>query len=455
MKFVVVVALIAVFFSFSACGGGGATFTQPPPPPTHNIWTWRGGSNFANQSATYGTLGVAAAGNNPGPRSSLASAVDASRTLWLFGGINSGPLLSDLWKYSAGEWTWVSGPSTTNQMGVYGTKGVSDPANVPGARYGATAWVDSVGALWLFGGIGYDSANNPGLLSDLWKYSSGQWTWVGGSNLSNVFIGVYGTQGVPSPANFPPGREGGVGWTDASGNLWLYAGNAQSVMNDLWEYSAGEWTWISGGSVGNQVGVYGTRGTPDPANIPGNRIYPSAWIDASGNPWVFGGWGVNASLPYPYLGTYNDLWRYSSGEWTWISGSSGYDQPGSYGAKGTASSSNTPGARSSAVTWSDASGNFWMFGGEYQSFSAGPNAYFNDLWKYDGGQWTWMGGASTAGASGVYGTQGQATSTTIPGARSGGVSWTDSSGNVWLFGGYGYDSAGTLGGLNDLWEYTP
>jgi hypothetical protein len=31
--------------------------------------------------------------------------------------------------------------------------------------------------------------------------------------------------------------------------------------------------------------------------------------------------------------------------------------------------------------------------------------------------------------------------------------WTDSSGNPWLFGGYGYDSHGNLGYLNDLWKY--
>ena len=33
--------------------------------------------------------------------------------------------------------------------------------------------------------------------------------------------------------------------------------------------------------------------------------------------------------------------------------------------------------------------------------------------------------------------------------------WIDSSGNLWLFGGYGYDSTGQLGYLNDLWQYDP
>jgi len=43
----------------------------------------------------------------------------------------------------------------------------------------------------------------------------------------------------------------------------------------------------------------------------------------------------------------------------------------------------------------------------------------------------------------------------VPGARSSFSSWIDSSGNMWLFGGYGYDSSGDLGYLNDLWQYNP
>lgn len=47
----------------------------------------------------------------------------------------------------------------------------------------------------------------------------------------------------------------------------------------------------------------------------------------------------------------------------------------------------------------------------------------------------------------------------LPGGRHDPVSWKDANGwadaggNLWLFGGKGYDSAGTLGDLNDLWKY--
>jgi hypothetical protein len=43
----------------------------------------------------------------------------------------------------------------------------------------------------------------------------------------------------------------------------------------------------------------------------------------------------------------------------------------------------------------------------------------------------------------------------VPGARYSANSWIDSSGNLWLFGGYGYDSTGAVGRLNDLWRYSP
>ena len=59
------------------------------------------------------------------------------------------------------------------------------------------------------------------------------------------------------------------------------------------------------------------------------------------------------------------------------------------------------------------------------------------------------------GQSGVYGTQGTTASMNIPGGRYGGTRWSDASGNLWLFGGFGYDSTRTEGDLNDLWKYQP
>ena len=43
----------------------------------------------------------------------------------------------------------------------------------------------------------------------------------------------------------------------------------------------------------------------------------------------------------------------------------------------------------------------------------------------------------------------------MPGARDCSISWTDNTGKLWLFGGYGYGSTSTSGALNDLWRYDP
>jgi hypothetical protein len=66
-----------------------------------------------------------------------------------------------------------------------------------------------------------------------------------------------------------------------------------------------------------------------------------------------------------------------------------------------------------------------------------------------------MGGSNVVNQEGKYGTQGTAAASNIPGARDVAVAWTDAAGNFWFFGGYGYDSAGTAGLLNDLWKYEP
>jgi hypothetical protein len=270
-----------------------------------------------------------------------------------------------------------------------------------------------------------------------------EWTWMSGSNSGNQ-SGVYGTKGVPAAGTVPGARSSAVTWTDSSGNLWLFGGFANNSFNDLWKYtpSTGEWTWMSGSNTPNQPGVYGTKGVPAAGNVPGARDSGVSWTDASGNLWLFGG------------DNRNDLWKYtpSSGEWTWMSGSNSDGQPGVYGTKGVPAAGNVPGARAGSVGWTDASGNFWFFGGASSTNGAWNN--LNDLWRYtpSTGLWTWMSGTNLANQPGVYGTKGVPADGNVPGARGSAVSWTDASGNLWLFGGLVY---GSVDCFNDLWKYTP
>jgi N-acetylneuraminic acid mutarotase len=364
--------------------------------------------------------------------------------------------MNDLWEYSGGQWTWVAGSNAGPQNGTYGTLSVAASANVPGSRYQAVGWTDASGNLWLFGGNGYDSAGNQGTLNDLWKFSGGEWTWMGGSNLADQ-PGAYGTLGVAASANIPSTRFGAISWTDSSGNFWLFGGfhrdssNANGVLNDLWKYSNGEWTWESGSKLPNQNGVYGTQGMPAPGNVPSSRYWGVSWIDSAGNFWLFGGAEVGAPGQSEFL---NDLWKYSDGEWTWVDGSTQINQPGVYGTKGSPGMSNDPGSRQQSLSWTDAAGNLWLFGGNAFD-SVGSEGLLNDLWEYAGGEWTWISGSKVINQNGVYGGQGILAPGNIPGARLEQCGWADKNGNLWLFGGYGVPASGTEGNLNDLWMYMP
>jgi N-acetylneuraminic acid mutarotase len=453
------VPMVIASLWLSACGGRN-NVSGSLPPASANQWTWVDGANTVNKPGSYGTQGTAAPGNTPGARSYAVSWTDASGNFWLFGGMGpaspvSDTFFNDLWKYSAGQWTWMGGSNTSNQPGTYGTPGMAAPGNVPGARCQAVSWIDRSGNFWLFGGLGLDSTGRSQLLNDLWEYSAGQWAWMGGSNLGDQ-SGAYSAQGMAAPGNIPGARSLAVSWSDAAGNFWLFGGSGfdsagtQSYLNDLWKYSAGQWTWMGGSDVVNQSGTYGTQGMAAPGNAPGARIEAVSWTDPSGNLWLFGG----SPGPPGQFELFNDLWKYSAGQWTWVAGSNMFDQYGTYGTVGTASSNNAPGGRVAAVTWADSSGNLWLFGGDGFD-SAGSLDYLNDLWKFSGGQWTWIGGSNLVRGPGTYGTQGTAAPTNVPGARFGEVGWIDPSGNLWLFGGDGYDSTGAGNDLNDLWKYQP
>jgi len=468
-------------------------------------WIWMNGSDMANQPPTYGTLGTAAIGNTPGGRHAASSWIDRNGNFWLLGG--AGTLggadagvpgyLNDFWQFNptANQWTWMGGSNNTGldgQAGVYGTQGVPAAGNFPGSRFGAATWTDSKGNLWLFGGDAFDINGTQSGLNDLWEFniSTNEWTWIAGSDVfvGNGPNGVYGTLGVPAPGNIPGGRTFAMTWTDSKGNFWLFGGvgadstfddGAFGYLQDLWEFNPStlEWTWMSGSTTSaanyGQPGVYGTLGTPSPANVPGARELGATWVDSSGNLWLFGGQGVFSlaqGASFGPVGDFNDLWEFtpSTLEWTWMGGnnpvnsqcnsSSCVGQPGTYGTLGTPAAANIPGGRHGASAWTDSSGNFWLFGGA--GYDGGvTSSNFNDLWEFSAStnQWTWTGGSSTAGNAngqpGVYGVKGAPNPANIPGGRSQASSWVDKGGHFWLFGGSGSDCKNNTGDLNDLWEY--
>jgi hypothetical protein len=181
----------------------------------------------------------------------------------------------------------------------------------------------------------------------------------------------------------------------------------------------------------------GIKAAPSHA-IPQARQGAASWTDPAGHLWMFGGNGYDAQGASV---TFGDLWRLSpeSSGWRLMSGS------------GLA-----PAARAYATSWADANGDLWLFGG--QGRDTNDTAYvLNDLWKFSvsTGRWTRVGSAVRKNMPGVYGLAGVSAADNVPGGRSNAVTWLDSAGTLWLFGGYGIDSTGALGTLSDLWQFTP
>ena len=459
-------------------------------------WIWVGGSSVvtpqtaSGAAASYGPLGMPSTGNIPGGRDQVATWVDSSGHLWLFGGggvdsTGAEGLLNDLWEFDPAsmEWTWISGSTMIDQAGVPGTLGMPSPGNTPGARSGAIGWIDKRGNLLLFGGDGLDSGGYEGWLNDLWEFnpSMKEWTWIGGASALPMGSselptapGVYGTLGAYAAGNVPPGRTSAVRWTDSSGNFWLFGGDAHDqtcgnvFLNDLWEFSPSlqQWRWM-GGSVASPChapgGAYGTLGTPAPGNIPGARYSAVSWTDANGNFWLYGGFGQDGSNngvdASGFTGNMNDLWEFnpSTMEWTWIGGNRTLEsQPHSVdGTEGVLGVNDDPGPDYMATGWADGLGDLWLFGGN-TSDGEGDS---NDLWVFDPAihEWGWMTGGAYGDQPGVYGTLGQAGGGNTPGSREQAAGWVDANGNFWMFGGYGadadYTSAGRYLLLNDLWKY--
>jgi hypothetical protein len=450
-------------------------------------------------------------------------------TFWGYKGVVTAAITSIVIDCGHDDWTWIDGTKTAGvdvpSAPAYGSFPTTVPTstpnpltNTPGARYGAAGWTDKFGNLFLFGGSGFELSGNPtpdtltSVLNDMWVcvgFGDGcQWQLIGGYDPTTTGPGTppptvggaiitaaqhEGLGGVYGNPGLPPSRLGAATWTDPSGNFWLFGGSTGGhFYNDFWKYNTaaftgsnyttveGTWSTISGTSAVDQPGNYAS-GTL----VPGARTNAATWTDASGNFWLFGGDGYDSAHNIGFL---NDLWEYNGTAWIFVSGGSTnlVNQNGNYGAQGVAASTNMPGGRHEAVTWTDANGNLWLFGGEGEDSVGTAFGFLNDLWMYNiaSGKWTWVAGSNTANQNGTYPSQtvvGSVATTTAagtcglsvgdvpdscpavpltnaaPGSRWGASGWIDAGGNLWLFGGWGLDSMRTdgNGALNDLWVYTP
>jgi hypothetical protein len=294
--------------------------------------------NYVGGERTAGSASVHTAGAQwPGARSKqstcqhrTAGAVPED-TFWMFGGEGialSGEtgLLAGLWSLndpssaslSGRSWTLWGGDDAVDTFGTYGTQGVGAALNWPGARSQSALWCDDTTAAdghILFGGFGFGASGLAGELSDLWVHESGVWTHTGGSSGTGS-SGQYAVQFSVDAGNWPGARYGPTSWRDAEGALWLLGGSGYGSgaeagsLNDLWSFRSGGWSWVGGLEIADAYGEYRyAAGLASTYNWPGSRTSGSVWVDETGVPVLFGGFGHTRFGSDVAL---NDAWNFEA-----------------------------------------------------------------------------------------------------------------------------------------------
>ena len=426
-----------------------------------NEFKWIAGNNIIGQVGVYGTKGIYSPSNVPGSRQSHTSTL-YNNTMIIFGGNgydnSSSGRLNDVWQFDFNleQFRWISGSNKKSQVGVYGTKGNYSTSNVIGAREGHTSILNG-NIMMIFGGFGYDTLTT-GYLNDVWQYNFtlDQFKWIAGNNIRDQ-VGIYGIKGNYSLGNVPGSRYyhtsilyentmiifGGDGF-DNSSNV--------GFLNDVWQidFSINQFRWIAGNNVRDQLGVYGTKGSYAPSNVPGSRYHHTSILCNGNTMIIFGGLGYDNSS----LGVLNDVWGFNilTNEFAWIAGNNIIDQFGVYGIKSSYSPSNVPGGRVSHTSL--LFGNTMIiFGGV--GYDVSSIGHLNDIWQFDISinQFRWISGSNLKNQISVYGTKGIYSPSNIIGGRRDHTSILLLNGKTMIiFGGIGYDNSSS-GFLNDVWQY--
>ncbi|MEO9484717.1 MAG: IPT/TIG domain-containing protein [Ekhidna sp.] len=283
------------------------------------------------------------------------------------------------------------------------------------------------------------------------------WTLLFGSDKTKVLT-IPGIQNETDPRSMPGSRSFSAIWQDLKGKIWLFGGYGNDAnprrgqLNDLWTYDGDNWTWINGLSTTNGLSKFSN--TPGEITTPGGRNGTAYWQDNDGVFWMFSGHGYHKSGRQRSL---NDLWKFTEDEgWEMIAISASWKLDGAHGTYGDQHTmldeygkefitNYWPLSRVHSAFWYDEKTELlWLFGGEYRE-SSKQEYRISDLWTFDGTSWELKNGDDTPDYAPDIQNQ-------RPSARSGASIWTDDTGRLWLFGGYGIVS-GKARSLNDLWHF--
>ncbi len=269
------------------------------------------------------------------------------------------------------------------------------------------------------------------LMSDLWSFDLGTASWrkLGGSTVGNARGSVVA----------PGSRRGASAWRLSDGSVLLFGGFGLSTvgvrgeLSDLWRLQGGSWSYL--GTSEGQLSYVPVNEASTPS-WPGGRRGAQAFVDENDSVYLWGGFGVGSAPGQS--GQLGDLWRYraSNNRWELVVGPREVNAAGVYGTQGVAAASNLPPPRSDAAAWT-ANGKLYLFGG------FGAEGFFNDVWVFDGGLWTWIAGQRGPGQPGVP--------DSVPSNRYGATAQVSGDGaSVLLFGGYSSTGPGLF---NELWRF--
>ena len=334
---------ITLLFAGMPPGPGGASYALD------DLWKWDGKKweEFI------------VAGEKPVKRSSHAIAYDEKRKVAvLFGGNSEAGYLNDTWEWNGTFWKELEpADSPTGRIGhkmAYDRKrekiilyGGRDSEGYPNDtwEWDGTEWKEvqtlshpatmlkysmdydhSVGKVVLFGGQHYDSGTT--YYTDIWYFDGTDW------EMRSV------------PDQTPTPRKGhSLSLNSSTGNILLFGGTvlSGSNLNDTWEWNGYSWNKF------------------EPANSPTVRAYHATAYDPTRNVTIlFGG------------SEKNDTWEFDGETWTQIF------------------PTHIPEERSyHSLAFDPQSGKVLLFGGhKYETVGIPRHIYMNDLWSWDGSDWT-------------------------------------------------------------------
>ncbi len=336
---------------------------------------------------------------------------------------------SDAWRRNTTTDTWEF---------VGGSHGFGFTLGWPVAKGNAALLRGLDGSLFLFGGL------TASYLMDALHRSDddgASWTLIWGAE-DGSGSAVCASSGF-DPANRISRRRDPARWVDSEGTFWFYGGTGGGDLADLWRFDpiTAQWACIDGDAVLNQ---------PQTATDPGSFADAAFWTGKDENLYLFGGGSGAVGAGY------SSLWRYcltvtepcspaTWHTWTLVKGSWAGNQPGTYGSLGVPDATNVPGSRAESVFWMDDAGHFWLFGGAGFD-EAGDNGGLNDLWRFDGTNWTWLGGSKVINDAGSRGALNVPAPTNLPDSRIAAAAVRLEDGSVLMYGGDGH---------GDLWRWTP